>query len=385
MSGLMLNIIVKKVPAPDPCFGCNVCQSPSASLMEECFRLSSVSSSSEYPVAKMQTDISDLVEYSTLSGTQFFLPNNIFLESTIDSYLLRYFLANAELYETPEYIESLPLTMQDSLENYFKLPVEKRKPLVDPLPTKLHGEFCYSQFAIAAKEDLLCKSLYMYKNATVQSATLNYMGTFFSGAIFSAQRNYCPQKYPSNLPHFKLEDYVFYEFHTRISFVIEACAALLEIRNIEDCEICKNELVSCLREFLCVPGLLSRIYIMRQCILESIWSLEFAPYSYSFVENSEKKPEILPKRQIVSSVFSRILREWGKRSLLYRVPCNVPKEKLLLCQDTVIPALLFLSLSPYGSSSGIRCLLIFLLTLSIFFRSCPIFSRRFWTTLMKNG
>ncbi|MCF2665013.1 hypothetical protein JQM66_10645 [Oscillibacter valericigenes] len=337
--GKMLNTIVKKVPAPDPCFECSVCQSPSVSLMEECFRLSSVSLSSDYPVVKMQTDISDLVEYSTSSGTQFFLPNSIFLESTIDSYLLRYYLANAELYETPAYMESLPSTIQGSLENYFKLPVKKRRPLVDPLPIRLHGEFCYSEFAIAAKEDLLCKALYMYKNASAQSAALNYMGTFFSGSIFSNQHNYCSEKYPSSLPVFKLEDYVFYELHTRISFVIEACSALLEIQDMENYEICKSALISSLHEILCVPSILSGIFVMRQCILESIWSLEYTPYSSSIVKDIHKKPEMPTKRQVVNSAFSHVLHSWSKGSLLYSDPCNVSMEKLNLCQSNALELL----------------------------------------------
>ena len=153
------NTIVKKAPAPDPCIRCTVCQPPTANLMDECFHLSTVSSSSNSPTAKMQTDVADLVEYSTSSDSQFFLPNSVFFESTIDSYLLRYYLANAELYETTTYMESLPPTMQNSLDAYLKLPFNKRKPLVDPLPIKQHGDFCYSRFAIAAKEDLLCKAL----------------------------------------------------------------------------------------------------------------------------------------------------------------------------------------------------------------------------------
>ena len=330
------NTIVKKAPAPDPCIRCTVCQPPTASLMDECFHLSTVSSSSNSPTAKMQTDVADLVEYSTSSDSQFFLPNSFFFESTIDSYLLRYYLANAELYETTTYMESLPLTMQNSLDAYLKLPLNKRKPLVDPLPIKQHGDFCYSRFAIAAKEDLLCKALYMYKNASAQSATLNYMGTFFSGSVFSNQRNYCSEKYPHSLPAFKLEDYIFYEFHTRISFVIEACSALLEIQDTENYEICKKELISSLHEILCIPSILSGIFIMRQCILESIWSVDYTPYSRSIIEDIHTRPEIPAKQQVIHAAFSRVLRGWSKGSFLYTKPCNVSVEKLVLCQRTAL-------------------------------------------------
>ena len=110
----------------------------------------------------------------------------------------------------------------------------------------------------------------------------------------------------------------------------------MEIQDTENYEICKKELISSLHEILCIPSILSGIFIMRQCILESIWSVDYTPYSRSIIEDIHTRPEIPAKQQVIHSAFSRVLRGWSKGSFLYTKPCNVSVEKLVLCQRTAL-------------------------------------------------
>lgn len=291
----------------------------------------------------IETDIADMITYCPDYGTpEKTLASMKALEDSVDQYLLRYYMLGIELDETKDCFVAMENCLQGRIDSYFKLPREKRKQLIDPLPEKRNGNYGFAKFAVAAKKDLLCKSLSEYKNATKKSSSLNHLGVFFSEKMYPRKcKEQNTESYPAKLPPFQLEDYIYYELRTRASFAIEVCAALLDIKDKNIREICQNEVKARLQHILEHPGILAPIFLIRKCIYEAKFAVEAAPYQVSYAQKYINSAESLLTNtqlklcaEVVSSVFENVLAAPNSMPPYYG-PCKMDAGKMRSCRENV--------------------------------------------------
>lgn len=251
----------------DPCKECHVCVPPTRPFppIEEFIPLVSPPTSNRYE------DYSDAIYYRLPNGQQqITLADYRLLCSGFDRCLLNYFFLQQECSSKNK--KNIPPSLMPQISYQLKSSQQQRKVFYYSLPEGSLRNRYYLDFAYSAKLDLLCRQLFLSKNATKKASTPQYACTFFSMDFFKLEsENY----YDLKIPDFKLEDYILFERNTAISFLVEACAVLTSIRNPQIQLACTNVLKKNLNFFLESPFLLSRISLMRQFVIEAAFTIDW--------------------------------------------------------------------------------------------------------------
>lgn len=211
-------------------------------------------------------DSKDIVQYSCVQRDR---PRRIIsdfniLMDLVDRPLLRYFELQFMIKDRDE--EPIPEELMDEILAQVDLAESDRKYFFLPLPRSQNHVRCESRFAYAAKMDLLCRQMFLPKNAVEKMAFPEFSCTHFSPEFWVKKKS-VPD---IQLPPFELEDYMLFEYKTATSFLVETAAALDKIENNECRKACTAVVKERLFGFVEMPWILGRIAIMRQSLLHAV-------------------------------------------------------------------------------------------------------------------
>ena len=304
----------------------------------ECRQAEALTNSGRF-VPHMQMDRADIVEYHFRGQMQRFPADVRFLENGIDTILFRYYWVTGLLQEEGAPYPLEP-TIQDKIAAQANAPKKDRKPLIEIPIQCWDGNYGFYRFAFAGKCDRLAKEMFLNRQAT---RDFLYISSFFSLEFFKGRAGYDESTYPSRLPAFQIEDYIYFELQTRCSFAVETCAALLEIPCEADREICRECLKEYYPSFFATPFILSRILLVRQCVHEAKLALDNLPFREDYVRycclnGSEARDLTAFKFRVISSTYKLILQnifslEQKNRRMPSPSLCAVPEADLRVCQE----------------------------------------------------
>lgn len=216
--------------------------SPSVSELEEEERISHLSpplihfSQPTLKMSECATDTIRKIDRGNLVGDPF-PATPMDLTKYFDYPLLSYY-SNLSVVSSKEKV--LPLVLYKWIDKQKKSTKDHRRSTLYVMPYGQKGCYFYeTDFALAAKAELLCRAMNTRKDATAVRASPSYIGRFFA---LSANREEAPDPESDRDLTFKVEDYVYFELWTCYSFLIEAAAMLTIIPDEEIQSLCKEQL-----------------------------------------------------------------------------------------------------------------------------------------------
>ena len=310
----------------------------------ECRQAEALADSGRF-VPCMQMDAADTVEYLSGGGSCRFPADAGFLENSVDTVLFRYFWVTGRLQEDDSFCP-LDSALQIKIAAQANAPKRDRKPLLEVPVRCAGGKYGFSRFVFAGKCDRLAKALYRSRQA---KRSFLCEASFFSPVFFKGRRRLDGTAYPSPLPSFQPEDYIYCELQTRCSFAVETCAALLEIPEEADQALCRRLLRGYYAAFFATPFILSRIFLMRQCIHEARLALENFPYSADYVRrccdgNLTAQDLVAIRERAVLQAYESVLRpvfsmDTQRSGLPSEALCAASREELETCRRHLLDLL----------------------------------------------